>query len=147
MSGEFAKVVFEEYKRFLLMQLLCRDNHFVEPDWVRQMRHCHIIETKRYADFCFKVFQQLVFPPPKRKIFQEYWKRDYQSTLDCYRLIFGAKPPRRIWQTVREEFKLLVKHENKFYDLRAYTFNQLNKIELPMMKRKDVNVLNLINEA
>ena len=88
-----------------------------------------------------------MFPPPKRKIYQEYWKRDYQSTLDCYRLIFGAKPPRRIWQTVREEFKLLVKHENKFYDLRAYTFNQLNKIELPMMKRKDVNVLNLINEA
>ena len=57
MSSQFAKAVFEEYKRFLLMQFLCRaDTHFVEPDWIRQMRHCHIIETKKYAEFCFKVF-------------------------------------------------------------------------------------------
>lgn len=126
---------------------MCRDNHFVEPDWVRQMRNCHIIETKKYADFCFKVFQQMVLPPPKRKIYQEYWKRDYQTTLDCYRIIYNCRPNKRIWQSVREEFKLLVKHEFKFYDLRSYTFNQLNHVELPIMRRKDVAVLNLINEA
>lgn len=114
---------------------------------MRQMRQCHIIETRKYAEFCLKVFNQIIFPPPKRKIYQEYWKRDYQTTLDCYRIIFGSKPPRKIWYSVRDEFKLLVKHDIKFYDLRSYTFNQLTKIEQPIMKRKDVALLNLIMEA
>ena len=125
------------------MQFLSREKaHFVEPDWVRQMRRCHTIETKKYAEFCFKVFEQMVFPVPKRKIYKEYWKRDYQTTLDCYRNIFGSKPPRLIWQRVKEEYRVLVNHEFKFYDLSSYTFSELRKEEEgPRLKEKDRRVL------
>ncbi len=140
--------MFEEYKRFLILQALSReDTHFVEPDWVRQIREAYVIETKRYSDFSLKVFGRILYPPYRKKILADYWKRDYQTTLDIYRLIFCARPPRRVWLSVREEFGLLVKRPLKFYDLRAYAFQRLCPLPTPALPKRDAALLSRINQA
>ena len=79
----------------------------------------------------------MVVPPPRRRQYIEYWKRDYQTTLDCYKRVFRTKPSKRVWMSVRHEYQTVLKHELKYYDLRAYANFKLFPYVAPSLPRRE----------
>ncbi len=56
-SPALTALVFQEYKRFMLIYFLAKENEVVIPShWVKIAWEDHIVQTAVYRDFCYKVF-------------------------------------------------------------------------------------------
>lgn len=125
-SDHLAKEVFAEYKRFHILSNLVRKEHcFLMSSMIRLMWECHMAETQEYRNFCYRAFDTVIFPPLRSNEIMEYEKRDYQSTLDSYKKVFGKRGPQHIWLSSSQEFKREADHSYKYYNLRDFVYYRL----------------------
>lgn len=102
----FAQRVIGEYRRFIY--LACIAHGEVTPsDEVDQAWHLHLAYSRDYwEEFCPNVLRRPLHHGPTEggKMEKERYETNYQSTLDLYERVFGAKPPLDIWPPAQIRF-------------------------------------------
>ncbi|HEU5149374.1 MAG TPA: hypothetical protein VFU19_02685, partial [Iamia sp.] len=106
-SPAHAGRVYDEYRRFLV--LAATGTEPVTPsDEVDQAWHLHLTYTRSYWDrLCGEVLGRPLHHGPTTGTHDDgtRYRRQYQTTLDRYRAVFGAEPPADVWPSVGERFR------------------------------------------
>jgi hypothetical protein len=98
---EKAKLLAEEYKRFLILCLLNPDDAIVPSSSVDDFWHLHILDTQKYADDCLKFLGFFLhhFPYFGMRGDQDLMnlEKAWLNTLALYENIFGQVPNYDVW--------------------------------------------------
>ena len=93
-SPELTTLVFEEYKRYLLLYSLGAFEHtFIPPHYVKVAWDNHIAQTVLYRKFCYKIFNRFIHSSPIPRKADDTQREAYVNTLRVYRIIFKKYPP------------------------------------------------------
>lgn len=88
-----SQLVFDNYKKFLLLKFLVSENVKVAPSpLILRAWALHAAESRSYIKFCKKIFGSILSPSASS---QEY--SHYKTTLKLYEYVYATKRDETIW--------------------------------------------------
>jgi hypothetical protein len=105
-TKSFALEVVEEYRKFLFLCCIA-DTGVTPSDPVDQAWHLHLTYTKSYwIDLCMHTLGKDIHHHPTKggRKEGEKFKGYYDTTHHRYKELFGAEPPKHIWQNSHTRF-------------------------------------------
>ena len=98
LEDTFAKLIFVEYAKFLVMIKL-NDCDIGPGFWVDMLWHTHMQYTKMYRDFCYSFFGKVVGHLPNNDCItnKDESKELHKNTLQVYAKMFGPSINSQIW--------------------------------------------------